>query len=154
MFVHLRRSLEAAPRCIVKYVGEDFAMGAAQRTPKRRSMSLYLYIERIIKGYSLKDILKLSKLRLKLPHNSLGRDPFNLTCQPSPKPSQDLQNHPSLFLRSSSLLKYHLHPVSLPPTKAKMINAMLVFNNAGQPRLTKFYTQLVSPFISLTFFEH
>lgn len=27
-----------------------------------------------------------------------------------------------------------------------MINAVLVFNNAGQPRLTKFYTQLVSYF--------
>lgn len=27
-----------------------------------------------------------------------------------------------------------------------MINAVLVFNNAGQPRLTKFYTQLVSAF--------
>jgi hypothetical protein len=26
-----------------------------------------------------------------------------------------------------------------------MINAVLVFNNAGQPRLTKFYTQLVHP---------
>lgn len=26
-----------------------------------------------------------------------------------------------------------------------MINAVLVFNNAGQPRLTKFYTQLVLP---------
>lgn len=26
---------------------------------------------------------------------------------------------------------------------AIMINAVLVFNNAGQPRLTKFYTQLV-----------
>ncbi len=26
----------------------------------------------------------------------------------------------------------------------KMINAVLVFNNSGQPRLTKFYTQLVS----------
>jgi AP-3 complex subunit sigma len=26
-----------------------------------------------------------------------------------------------------------------------MINAFLVFNNAGQPRLTKFYTQLVRP---------
>jgi Clathrin adaptor complex small chain len=24
-----------------------------------------------------------------------------------------------------------------------MINAVLVFNNTGQPRLTKFYTQLV-----------
>ena len=24
-----------------------------------------------------------------------------------------------------------------------MINAVLVFNNAGQPRLTKFYTQIV-----------
>ena len=28
-------------------------------------------------------------------------------------------------------------------TGAKMINAVLVFNNNGQPRLTKFYTQLV-----------
>lgn len=28
-------------------------------------------------------------------------------------------------------------------TPAAMINAVLVFNNAGQPRLTKFYTQLV-----------
>lgn len=26
-----------------------------------------------------------------------------------------------------------------------MINAVLVFNNNGQPRLTKFYTQLVRP---------
>lgn len=26
-----------------------------------------------------------------------------------------------------------------------MINAVLVFNNAGQPRLTKFYTQIVRP---------
>lgn len=30
-------------------------------------------------------------------------------------------------------------------TLANMINAVLVFNNAGQPRLTKFYTQLVDP---------
>jgi len=28
-----------------------------------------------------------------------------------------------------------------------MINAVLVFNNAGQPRLTKFYTQLVCLFL-------
>lgn len=27
----------------------------------------------------------------------------------------------------------------------KMINAVLVFNNNGQARLTKFYTQIVSP---------
>lgn len=39
---------------------------------------------------------------------------------------------------------------------SEMINAVLVFNNAGQPRLTKFYTQLVrfslprSPLSSLT----
>ena len=33
-----------------------------------------------------------------------------------------------------------------------MINAVLVFNNAGQPRLTKFYTQLVrfNPDLDLT----
>lgn len=30
-----------------------------------------------------------------------------------------------------------------------MINAVLVFNNSGQPRLTKFYTQLVSSMIGL-----
>ena len=29
------------------------------------------------------------------------------------------------------------------PNITTMINAVLVFNNAGQPRLTKFYTQLV-----------
>lgn len=29
-----------------------------------------------------------------------------------------------------------------------MINAVLVFNGQGQPRLTKFYTQLVSPNLS------
>lgn len=28
-------------------------------------------------------------------------------------------------------------------SQAAMINAVLVFNNNGQPRLTKFYTQLV-----------
>lgn len=31
-----------------------------------------------------------------------------------------------------------------------MINAFLVFNNAGQPRLTKFYTQLVRLPLSFT----
>jgi len=33
---------------------------------------------------------------------------------------------------------------SRPEDTAKMINAVLVFNNNGQPRLTKFYTQLVN----------
>jgi hypothetical protein len=31
-----------------------------------------------------------------------------------------------------------------------MINAVLVFNNAGQPRLTKFYTQLVHTILPLS----
>jgi hypothetical protein len=41
------------------------------------------------------------------------------------------------------------HRLFFPDTKAPhrqaaaMINAVLVFNNNGQPRLTKFYTQLV-----------
>lgn len=35
-------------------------------------------------------------------------------------------------------------PYQLPHTRIAMINAVLVFNNNGQPRLTKFYTQLVS----------
>ena len=30
-----------------------------------------------------------------------------------------------------------------------MINAVLVFNNNGQPRLTKFYTQLVSEHLTV-----
>jgi AP-3 complex subunit sigma len=34
------------------------------------------------------------------------------------------------------------HWPSLTITLNTMINAVLVFNNAGQPRLTKFYTQL------------
>lgn len=34
-------------------------------------------------------------------------------------------------------------PIATPPNITTMINAVLVFNNAGQPRLTKFYTQLV-----------
>ena len=33
-------------------------------------------------------------------------------------------------------------PIATPPNITTMINAVLVFNNAGQPRLTKFYTQL------------
>ena len=38
------------------------------------------------------------------------------------------------------LLRRLLHWLDL---GAAMINAVLVFNNSGQPRLTKFYTQLV-----------
>lgn len=33
------------------------------------------------------------------------------------------------------------------PHSSTMINAFLVFNGQGQPRLTKFYTQLVSTLI-------
>lgn len=33
--------------------------------------------------------------------------------------------------------------IDIPTIVAAMLNAVLVFNNAGQPRLTKFYTQLV-----------
>lgn len=35
-----------------------------------------------------------------------------------------------------------------------MINAVLVFNGQGQPRLTKFYTQLVRLTISSRNFAH
>jgi len=54
--------------------------------------------------------------------------------------------------------KHHATPPPPPPlllllllllffffSQAAMINAVLVFNNTGQPRLTKFYTQLVRP---------
>jgi hypothetical protein len=36
----------------------------------------------------------------------------------------------------------HAHALALAHRPHAMINAVLVFNNAGQPRLTKFYTQL------------
>lgn len=39
----------------------------------------------------------------------------------------------------------YLHVQPCIHTSTIMINAVLVFNNAGQPRLTKFYTQLVRP---------
>jgi hypothetical protein len=37
---------------------------------------------------------------------------------------------------------------------AAMINAVLVFNGQGQPRLTKFYTQLVQLTVSSRNFTH
>lgn len=37
----------------------------------------------------------------------------------------------------------YLQPLTSPHLTTIMINAVLVFNNSGQPRLTKFYTQLV-----------
>lgn len=37
----------------------------------------------------------------------------------------------------------HDHDDTTTQTPPTMINAVLVFNNNGQPRLTKFYTQLV-----------
>ena len=56
----------------------------------------------------------------------------------------------------SELARAHVSPqtptIELPPTTSSrvpprasrsMINAFLVFNGSGQPRLTKFYTQLV-----------
>lgn len=45
---------------------------------------------------------------------------------------------PGLIRRSSSTDVKVLYSQA-----AAMINAVLVFNNNGQPRLTKFYTQLV-----------
>jgi hypothetical protein len=47
---------------------------------------------------------------------------------------------PSPLHRSVSTIG-HRQP-ALTATLDTMINAVLVFNNAGQPRLTKFYTQL------------
>jgi hypothetical protein len=41
------------------------------------------------------------------------------------------------------LSRCHDHDDTNPQTTPTMINAVLVFNNNGQPRLTKFYTQLV-----------
>lgn len=55
-------------------------------------------------------------------------------------------------LSQSSSLQGHREIWYTRDIKINMINAVLVFNNAGQPRLTKFYTQLVlshhfSPFL-------
>lgn len=53
--------------------------------------------------------------------------------------SQDFENH---NLRDAHLLPF-FRPFACPLFNHKMINAFLVFNGQGQPRLTKFYTQLV-----------
>jgi hypothetical protein len=48
---------------------------------------------------------------------------------------------PSLNLNVVKIEKTQTRDIS----RSDMINAVLVFNNNGQPRLTKFYTQLVRP---------
>jgi hypothetical protein len=66
----------------------------------------------------------------------------HLLCQPSLKPrllSKHRHEATSIHLR---IRIYELRIAE----QVNMINAMLVFNNAGQPRLTKFYTQLVHSF--------
>lgn len=68
--------------------------------------------------------------------------------------STSFPHHQLGALNPSSVSIPLLHfPVSEPPKRAnakaqasEMINAFLVFNGQGQPRLTKFYTQLVSRF--------
>jgi hypothetical protein len=56
-----------------------------------------------------------------------------------------LRHLPTIDL-SLVLMKHHISACLSQEgeaTDGKMINAVLVFNNNGQPRLTKFYTQLV-----------
>lgn len=48
-----------------------------------------------------------------------------------------------LALPTSKICARHLAAATNKIHSFPMINAVLVFNNAGQPRLTKFYTQLV-----------
>jgi hypothetical protein len=48
---------------------------------------------------------------------------------------------PAVDLHNTSGTQYHT--TTCRNTDITMINAVLVFNNSGQPRLTKFYTQLV-----------
>ena len=62
-----------------------------------------------------------------------------------PMLTSDDHNHPHSIIvtqiPNTSICRLPL-PYTSSSTK-NMINAVLVFNNAGQPRLTKFYTQLV-----------
>lgn len=76
--------------------------------------------------------------------------PHSLACQIEPHDFVSLL--PSLLFLHQTLSNPGLQrpqPHTLHKFRAtlKMINAFLVFNNAGQPRLTKFYTQLVRPSI-------
>jgi hypothetical protein len=50
---------------------------------------------------------------------------------------------PSSRKHTLFLSRCHDHDDTTTQTPPTMINAVLVFNNNGQPRLTKFYTQLV-----------
>jgi hypothetical protein len=50
----------------------------------------------------------------------------------------------SSFQPPHLLSRCHDHEYTTTTATTIMINAVLVFNNNGQPRLTKFYTQLVS----------
>lgn len=77
------------------------------------------------------------------PTFSLVKSHLTGFCQPSPKPSST-KNISNSKTRSQLNHNYTNPPILYPIySTTKMINAVLVFNNAGQPRLTKFYTQLV-----------
>lgn len=62
--------------------------------------------------------------------------------QASSRPGQVLHHSPAIF-NLDHWPSSHAVSRTLARQYTAMINAVLVFNNAGQPRLTKFYTQLV-----------
>jgi Clathrin adaptor complex small chain len=71
-------------------------------------------------------------LSWELPHTFADSFQTRLSLLPKPRVASELRPTTNLQPCISSVV-----------CKANMINAVLVFNNAGQPRLTKFYTQLV-----------
>lgn len=80
-----------------------------------------------------------TRLELLYPTISLPVKPHG---QPSPKPSLAHQQESEAKATAGSTVHWQILRKAWVST-SKMINAVLVFNNAGQPRLTKFYTQLV-----------
>lgn len=89
-------------------------------------------------------MLELEDQASKLPHNLAWGILTSWFCQPSPKPS--FTNHSRVPKLLSIQSQFPTRPQDPPRLQTvEMINAVLVFNNSGQPRLTKFYTQLVGP---------
>lgn len=131
--VALRASLKTALRVIVlKKINDGTELSGKQVSIDE--LTLEIDYEETVDDCSLKVKLRAS------PHSRLSVN-IREFCQPSPKPfsATHFQDHDC-----QTTISYP-HYILNALRKAKMINAVLVFNNAGQPRLTKFYTQLVRP---------
>lgn len=79
---------------------------------------------------------------------------FAATCRAPPRHPRSRPRSSSSFAKLSAVnLDGHYCarevdgiPDAKTPQTPTMINAFLVFNGSGQPRLTKFYTQIASAF--------